>query len=124
MLTRGIALALVMVAGCFGPVRPRATPTAPETSTVALALRIGQEVTLHGRFDGPGKLADFIVLADGQAVYLMGDNAPHPSTTAYGVEIAVRGTLRHYVPPPDSQLPDSVAQLPEHYFIESTHVVP
>lgn len=93
-----------------------------QAATVGLASKVGQEVTLRGRFAGPGKIADLIVV-DGEAVYLTDGFSPGKIVIEYGKEIVVRGTLQHSMPPANSHFPDSFQQSPDYYFIEDAQLV-
>jgi hypothetical protein len=120
MFARRAVLFVLLLSGCSGTNSPSATPS---QEGARLASKVGQEVTLRGRFDGPGKLADYVI-ADGEQVYLKGISPPDANSMEYGTEVIVRGKLQHYVPlKADSEPTDSDEQpragLPEHYFIQA-----
>jgi hypothetical protein len=123
MIARGIGIVLLLLAGfsvCYAITRQQ------NRDTMALASKVGKIVTLEGRFDGPGKIADYII-ARGEEVYLTGNSKPDPNSTPYGTEVIVKGKLQHYVPPKDNA-PSTVGGRPfakpgEHYFIESAEFV-
>jgi hypothetical protein len=102
------------------------TTSQQNNNVTRLARDVGKIVTLQGRFDGPGKLADYIVV-DNVGVYLMGNSKPSARSVKYGTEVIVKGKLQHYVPPKADSPPtvdgQSVAIVGEHYFIESAELV-
>jgi hypothetical protein len=92
-----------------------------------LASKVGQQVTLRGRFDGPGKIADYII-TDGGLVYLVGGIRAGGNSLKNGTEIVVKGTLQRYLQPPSNLASsvvkdESMAMRPEHYFIEAAELV-
>lgn len=125
MFGRRTLLGLFLLAGCS---TSNTLSQAPEPTAASLVSKVGQEVTLRGRFDGPGKVADYIVIANGEHVYLTGESQPDPNSTKYGTEVVIRGKLQHYIPPPadfTAPVPDEpIRAIPgEHYFIDSAVLV-
>jgi hypothetical protein len=110
-IVKQLALSALLLVGC--------ATAPPVSSTSLLAPRIDQYVELTGRFGGPGKIADFVVV-DGEPVYL-----PHlpqePPPPPYGTAVMVKGVLRYYTPPPepcDNKAKCRYAIVPAHYFID------
>jgi len=112
-----IALAaLISLAGC-------------QTSRQApLPKLIGHRVHLTGQFNGPGKIADFILLPNGAQIYLTGKPDTANVRIEYGTPATADGILHHYVAPPltgPEANNDLYAKgLPEYYFIEDAIVRP
>lgn len=114
----GIVL-LLSISAVYAKTRQRSP------SVNGLASNVGKIVTLQGRFDGPGKLADYIVVDD-EGVYLMDDSKLIANSVKHGTEVIVKGKLQHYAPPkaePRTVNGQPVAILGGHYFVESVELV-
>lgn len=123
MIARGIGvgfLLMLSVSAVYAIIRQQSNNVA------ALTSNVGKIVTLQGRFDGPGKLADYIVV-DNVEVYLKGSSKPNADSVKYGTEVIVKGKLQHYEPPKADAAPtvhgQPAAIVGEHYFIESAELV-
>jgi hypothetical protein len=97
--------------------------SAPATQPTDLRGLVGQRVRLEGRFDGPGKLADYVVVPGGH-FYLMGKTDTGGRDVGYGSTVAVEGVLQYqeYPPPrqPDGELPQ--ARPPDHFYMMDAKV--
>ncbi len=123
MIARGISIGFLLMVGfsaCYAITRQQSR------DTKGLASKVGRIVTLEGRFDGPGKIADYIVVDDDE-VYLTGNSRLDSNSVRFGTEVIVKGKLQHYVPPKVDAPPtvggQTVAIVGEHYFIESADLV-
>lgn len=125
-----LLLVFILAAGCSsrdsqtGTSSPNVGPQStskPNRNSDPLIAKVGQPVTLRGRFGGPGKIADYVV-TDGEQVYLTGDELPNLTQANYGDEIVVRGVLQRY-DPPETKTPAGYAAPFGHYFIESAQVL-
>lgn len=89
---------------------------------------IGHRVHLTGQFNGPGKIADFILLPNGAHVYLTGKPDTANVRIEYGTPVTVDGILHHFVAPEraesDTNDASYAAGIPEYYFIEDAIVRP
>ena len=99
--------------------------SAPVTQPTDLHGLVGQRVCLEGRFDGPGKLADYVVVHGGYFYfYLMGKTDTGGRDVGYGSTVAVEGVLRYQTYPPatqpDGELPQ--ARPPDHFYMVDAKV--
>src|SRR6185437_271825 len=89
---------------------------------------VGHRVHLTGQFNGPGKIADFILLPNGAHVYLTGQPDTANVRIEYGTPVTVNGILHHFVAPertgPEAENDAYAAGIPEYYFIEDAVVRP
>lgn len=89
---------------------------------------VGHRVHLTGQFNGPGKIADFVLLPNDAHVYLTGKPDTANVRIEYGAPVTADGILHHYVAPPitgPEANNDAYAKgLPEYYFIEDAVVRP
>ncbi|HEX5242630.1 MAG TPA: hypothetical protein VFW23_05145 [Tepidisphaeraceae bacterium] len=89
---------------------------------------VGHRVHLTGQFNGPGKIADFILLPNDAHVYLTGKPDTANVRIEYGTPVTVDGILHHFVAPgrrgPDAENDAYAAGIPEYYFIEDATVRP
>ncbi len=89
---------------------------------------IGHRVHLTGQFNGPGKIADFVLLPNDAHVYLTGKPDTANIRIEYGTPVTVDGILHHFVAPsrtgPDANDEAYAAGIPEYYFIEDAVVRP
>ena len=104
-MIRKLVIAVLLLVGCSSNV--------PKLAADTLASRVGEEVELTGQFEGPGKIADYVVV-DGKMIYLLN---PRPIVPAYGAKIVAKGKLQYS--PAQAGGPEIAATLPEHYFIDS-----
>jgi hypothetical protein len=121
MIARRIGIVLLSLAGLSASY---ATTRQQNRDAMALASKVGKMVTLEGRFDGPGKIADYIIVGD-EEVYLTGNSKPDGNAMHYGTDVIVKGKLQRYVPPKNEPriAGQPAAILGEHYFIESAEFV-
>lgn len=115
-----IGLLTLAVSGCAQE-RPVAPGQQPAKRPLQLRERVGQRVTLRGRFSLWGKQAPFVLVGE-EPVYLIAD-APftwgEPYTSMENREVTITGVLRRFEPPRTATpLPDSVQQLPPYFFFE------
>jgi len=90
-----------------------------------LSSLVGKHVRLEGRFGGPGKLADYVVVPGGQ-VYLFG-KVTGEVEHAYGSTVSIEGVLGYHSYSPSPSTEDGskaivAAQPPDHYYIENPNV--
>ncbi len=89
---------------------------------------VGHRVHLTGQFNGPGKIADFLLLPNDAHVYLTGKPDTANVRIEYGTPVTVDGILHHFVAPsrtgPDAESDAYAAGIPEYYFIEDAVVGP
>jgi hypothetical protein len=86
-----------------------------------LQQRIGDRITLRGRFSLRGKVGPFI-LVSGHPIYLVPKGQfswGEPYASMEGRDVRVTGTLRfaHYPEPPQQALPEGRA--PDHFYFEA-----
>jgi hypothetical protein len=108
---------IISLAGCHSRTARTARPS-------DLRPLVGHEVHLEGRFDGPGKLADYIVVPGGE-IYLFEPIESGGRKLAYGSTIAVEGVLGYRSYPPTTQPEGGVpwpARPEDHYFINNAKV--
>ena len=87
---------------------------------------VGHRVHLTGQFNGPGKIADFVLLPNDAHVYLTGKPDTANVRIEYGTPVTVDGILHHFVAPAHAE-PENDAYatgIPEYYFIEDAVVRP
>jgi hypothetical protein len=110
-----LALAFAAI-GCTGSSSGRTEPA-------DLRSLVGQAVHLEGRFAGPGKLADLIIVPGG-AIYLTGIVDNGGAKIEYGDTIVAEGVLgyQHYPHAPTSQEEVQVAPPPDHFYILNAKV--
>jgi hypothetical protein len=92
---------------------------------------VGHSVRFEGRFDGPGKEADYVVISD-QAVfpngviYLIGKPDFGGREVSYGSTITVEGKLRYAIEdeprPEEKKNEDSIQHAGNFFFIENAKV--
>jgi len=124
-----ISLALFLAAaGCAHrasiprAVRPAPTPSdLTSASDSELQQRLGERVTMRGRFSLRGKVGPFI-LVGGRPIYLVSKGSfswGEPYASMEGRDVRVTGTLRfaHYPEPPTQALPEGRA--PDHFYFEA-----
>ena len=108
-MIRNLVISTLLLVSCSSKV----ATLAPDT----LAAKVGEEVELTGVFEGPGKLADYVIV-DGKMIYLLN---PRPNVPAYGARVVVKGKLQYS--PAQARGPEIAATLPEHYFMDSALLV-
>ena len=111
-----IVAILFSVWGCH---RPMNQPTGPDE----LQSLIGRNVHLKGRFGGPGKLADYVVVT-GEEIYLMGIIDSGGRRLQYGSIVTVDGVLgyRSYPSIAPADVNPLAARPLDHFYIENPKV--
>jgi len=105
------ALAMSAVVGCHSPAsQPASTPT--------LEVQTGHAVHFEGKFQGPGKLADYIRV-DNHAIYLIDPEFGGQDIT-YDSAVAVDGVLLHS--PGYSSGRNDEQGTPPYFYINGAHV--
>ena len=120
--TRHLAIVLLALAlnGCAQE-RPVAFGQQPAERPLQLRECVGKKVTLRGRFSLWGKQAPFVLVGE-EPVYLVAE-APftwgEPYISMENREVTVTGVLRRFEPLRIARpTPNSVQQLPPHFFFE------
>ena len=113
-----VALVAVLysVLGCNSPMNQQANPD-------ELQSLIGRNVHLEGRFGGPGKLADYVVVT-GEEIYLMGTIDSGGLRLHYGNIVTVDGVLgyRSYPSIAPADVNPLAARPLDHFYIENPKV--
>ena len=113
-----IALLTLVVSGCAQE-PPVALGHQRTERPLRLRERVGQKVTLRGRFSLLGKEAPFVLVGE-EPVYLIAE-APftwgEPYISMEKREVTITGVLRRFEPPRTATpIRESVQQLPPPYF--------
>jgi hypothetical protein len=122
LTTRHLAVGLLTLAvsGCAQE-QPVPLAQQPAERPLQLRERVGQKVTLRGRFSLRGKQAPFVLVGD-EPVYLVAE-APftwgEPYISMENREVTIAGVLKRFEPPRTATpIPDRVQQLPPYFFFE------
>lgn len=122
LTTRHLAVGLLTLAvsGCAQE-PPVARGQQPAERPLQLRERVGQTVTLRGRFSLRGKQAPFVLVGE-EPVYLVAE-APftwgEPYIGMENREVIIVGVLKRFEPPRTATpIPDGVQQLPPYFFFE------
>ena len=119
---RHLAVGLLTLAVC-GCAQERPVDVAqqqPAGRPLQLRERVGQKVTLRGRFSLRGKQAPFVLIG-AEPVYLIADlpfSWGEPYISMENQEVTIAGVLRRFEPPRAATFPDSVQQAPAYFFFE------
>jgi hypothetical protein len=117
-------LSVTIVALLGGCNRPRSTPedAGAAVNEISHAL-IGKQITIRGKFSLRGKFDPYVLLDNGQVVYIESRGSftwGEPYSAMEGKLVTATGILRFYHDPdaPTSR-PSIVARAPDHYYLES-----
>ena len=115
-----VGLLTLAVSGCAQE-QPVALGQQPAERPLQLRERVGQKVTLRGRFSLRGKQAPFVLVGE-EPVYLVAE-APftwgEPYISMENREVIIAGVLERFEPPRTATpIPDSVQQRPPYFFFE------
>jgi len=119
-----VALLALAVTGCAQE-RPLPLRAPAAKRSIELIDRVGEKVTLRGRFSLRGKQAPFVLVGKDQ-VYLIPDmrNAEtftwgEPYVSMENRQVILTGVLKRYEPPlPAVPVPGTVQQSPPYFFLE------